>query len=126
MKHIMIIIIMLKSEYMTEINIKSELERLETERQATLSEQGFVEFYKIPEGESVLEFLDVSPRINETYPDRVIFRVKKDTQEYDLSIGTKNPMYRDILLFLNQNKRNLKILRLGTKKEDTRYKVSEA
>lgn len=117
---------MLKSEYMTEINIKSELERLETERQATLSEQGFVEFYKIPEGESVLEFLDVSPRINETYPDRVIFRVKKDTQEYDLSIGTKNPMYRDILLFLNQNKRNLKILRLGTKKEDTRYKVSEA
>ena len=112
--------------------IERENERIEQEKQTSLNENGFTPFFKIPEGESKIKFLDVEPVVNKQYPDRMIFSIIDLNQNPNdnnkelissLSINTKSPLYKDIINALSQGYEVLKILRIGTSKTDTRYSV---
>ena len=125
----------LRDENMNNIKnfVERENARIEQEKQASLTENGFTPFFKIPEGESELRFLDVEPVVNKQYTDRIIFAVvdlksnpeltDNPDMEYSLSVNIKSPLYKDIISALNQGHDKLKILRIGTSKTDTRYSV---
>ena len=103
--------------------VEKENERIENEKQEERAESGYAPFFKINEGESILEFMDVEPRNNDKYDNRIIFRVMSNSIEYDLSVNTKSPLYNDIIKYLNNGATKLRILRVGTSREDTRYSV---
>ena len=105
--------------------VETEKQRIDQEKEKALSESGYVPFFKIDEGESILKFKDDEPRENEQYENRMIFRVIsfKDNKEFDLSVNIKSPLYKDIISNLSEGYTTLKILRVGTTKEDTRYSV---
>ena len=105
--------------------VETEKQRIDQEKEKALNDSGYVPFFKIEEGESVLKFSDLEPRENEMYAERMVFRVvnTKDNKEYDLSVNIKSPLYKDIISALSEEYTTLKILRVGTTKEDTRYSV---
>ena len=103
--------------------VEKENERIENEKQESLLNNGYAPFFKIEEGESIIEFLDVEPRNNDKYDNRIIFRVLNNSIEYDLSVNKKSPLYNDIIKHLKNGATKLRILRVGTSREDTRYSV---
>ena len=113
---------------MTELTefAKTENKRLEEDRQAALGENGYAPFFKLPEGESVLHFEDVEPRVNKNYPNDVIFRIRHSDIEYDYSVNTKSPLYKGIIGLIAEGFKDIKVLRVGKTKENTRYSVMKA
>lgn len=106
---------------------EAEKQRIEAEKADRMAAQGYREFLKIPEGETAVEFKNEEPRPNSLYPDRVVFYVRSiaEDKEYDLSISKNSPLYRDIIAHLAQGHMNLKIVRFGMTKQDTRYRVTQ-
>ena len=101
---------------------KSENTRLEAEAKEALKEMGYADFLRIPEGATNVQFVDQPPRVNDKFTNRLIFRVSVDGKEYDWSVNTRSPLYRDIMAALAQGHTGLAVLRVG-EGMDTRYSV---
>jgi hypothetical protein len=96
--------------------------RLETEAKEVLKELGFAEFFKMPEGQTLMEFADQAPRVNDKFANRVIFRVSVNGEEKDWSVNTRSPLYRDLVALISKGTRKVSITRVG-QGIDTRYSV---
>jgi hypothetical protein len=102
--------------------IKEELEGLDKAREEALKQKGFQPFFKFPQGETVVEFKKQTPRPNPRFPQNKVFRIVVDGEEYDLSVNSRSPLYRDILNVLSQGVTKVKVIRVGQGR-DTRYTV---
>ena len=101
---------------------KSENTRLEAEAKEALKEMGYADFLRVPEGTTNIQFIDQPPRVNDKFTNRLIFRVSADGKEYDWSVNTRSPLYRDIMSALSDGHTKLAVLRVG-EGMDTRYSV---
>ena len=109
------------SQGLRELAIK-ENARLEQESREALAELGYAEFFKVPEGTTNLELIDQPPRVNDKYEGRLIFRILADGREYDWSINTHSPLYRDVMALVSRGTMKICVLRVG-QGMDTRYSV---
>ncbi len=102
--------------------IDEELQRIEGRKQNANFER---KFFKIPEGLTEIELIIERPRDSPRFAGRKIFRIKHGGEEYDLSVSENSTLYRDLLLAMKKKKTKVKIMRLGSTRNDTRYKVIE-
>ena len=106
--------------------LEQEKQRLDAEKERRMAEGGLRDFLKIKEGETMVEVKPEPARVNKTYPERFVFHVRSITEdkEYDMSVNKDSPLYRDVVDNMIAGHLNLKIVRIGTTKSDTRYKVT--
>ena len=105
---------------------KSEQTRLEAEKTTRMREAGFKPFLKIGDMETVvLTLSQEEPRDNLKYPGRKVFRVTKEDKELDWSIAMNTPLYREVISNIVSGNMVLKVTRVGTSRDDTRYKVQK-
>ena len=102
---------------------ENETKRMDAEKAQRIAEKGYKPFLKIEDGAEVILHvpLDQTPRDNTKYVGRKVFRVIKDGEELDWSIGTNTPLYRELMALLAQGKADMKVVRHGAGREDTRY-----
>ena len=105
--------------------IKEELKKIEEQRKQLLEQKDLRPFYRIPEGITEIEFSTEMPRDNPKFAGRKIFRIRVNGEEYDLSVTQNSNLYREILQNLAKGKTKLKVMRVGSGRNDTRYKVLE-
>lgn len=97
--------------------------RLDKEKQEYLDENDMKAFYTMPVGETIIEVDgETTPRTTEAYPNRMVFRIAlKDGTVYDWSINVKGAFYRKWVRLLKEGHKKIKVMRIGTSKDDTRY-----
>lgn len=105
--------------------IDDELKKIEEQRRQVLEQKDLRPFFKIPEGITEVEFSLEMPRDNPRFAGRKVFRIRVNGVEYDLSVTQNSNLYREILQNLAKGKTRLKIMRVGSGRSDTRYKVLE-
>ena len=99
--------------------VKSELERVKTVK---TGKTDFRDWLVLNVGETVIEVLPIKPRMHPVYSNRVIFRVKKGGTEYDWAVS-RGRVYQQLLELLAAGHRKIKVIRVGTGKQDTRYQL---
>jgi hypothetical protein len=100
--------------------LDDETSRIEKERAERMEGKDYKTFWKASVGENHVVFLKQVPRVGQYGK---IFRISVNGTDYDFTIKETSPLYREIIKNLKAGRYNLKIIRIGTGKTDTRYSV---
>jgi len=99
-----------------------EEQKVEELKQKVFSEKGFKPFYTMPVGATDITIdTSIEPRITEKYPDRVVFRILVNGEEYDWSINTKSKAYLEFVKLLKAGHESIRVVRTGTGRDSTKY-----
>ena len=96
---------------------------VEVERQEQLKEKGITPFLKLPEGTSIVKFMDEVPvERNTGFGKKYDFHVEYNGMLYTWSISPRSPLFRQILSNLKHGIFTMSIVRAGTDK-NTKYSI---
>jgi hypothetical protein len=109
---------------------RKERERLDAERaQAIKAKGGFPYLTSLKIGETLLHLHPVIPTNNE-YQGRVrkqfIVSIPGKDEKLAWTVNPQSPTYRDLLEILPKAPINIRVIRTGTGKQDTRYTIVPA
>ncbi len=96
---------------------------VDVERQEQLKEKGITPFLKLPEGTSVVKFMNEVPvERNTGFGKKYDFHVEYNGTMYTWSISPRSPLFRQILANLKHGVYTMSIVRAGTDK-NTKYSI---
>lgn len=104
--------------------IEQESEQLELEAQENMGKGGHVQYWKAPEGETVIEVMTEYSAVDSKFKDKKELHILIDGTEVIWTISRKSPLYRDLIRALKEGKKKFKLLRMGMEADDTRYKLT--
>ena len=104
--------------------IEQESEQLELEAQENMQKGGHTQYWKAPEGETTIEVMTEYPAVDSNFKDKKELHILIDGNEMIWTISRRSPLYRDLIRSLKEGKKKFKLLRMGTKADDTRYKLT--
>lgn len=126
--------------------VQAELARLTQQREAAMAAKGMLPFMAVPVGETIVKLQAKIPgdydggggnikKLFTVVPRSSPFLDSDNTQrddkwvagkEYSWPINPKSPTYRDTLELLVKAPLDIKIVRVGKGKQDTRYTIAPA
>lgn len=104
--------------------IQEESEALELEAQENMAKAGHVQYFKAPEGETTIEVMTEYPAVDSNFKDKKELHILVDGTEMVWTVSKRSPLYRDLIRALKEGQKKFKLLRMGMKADDTRYKLT--
>ncbi|GAG80567.1 unnamed protein product [marine sediment metagenome] len=108
----------------------AEMGRLAEERKIAFEERGIpdTKFWKIEPGEHMVTLLADTPReLDGKFGMQRVWQVEINNEQWSWAVRINTALYRKIVeLYHGKKAVNIKVVRIGTGKQDTRYDVMKA
>ena len=103
--------------------INRESEQLELEQKEYLEKSGNLTWFKAPQGETIIEVMTEYPVEDSkgNYKDKKEFHILVNDVEMLWTVSRLSPIYRQVIRSLKEDKKKIKLIRIGTSPENTKY-----
>ena len=109
---------------------EAEITRLEEQRRLAFEERGIpdTKFWKIEPGEHMIELLSDTPReLDGKFGMQRVFQITINGEAWSWAVRIETALYRKLVeLYDGKKTVDIKVVRIGTGKQDTRYDVMKA